>query len=512
LISSELMDHKEIYVGTGVFGFDFVMSPEDLKKAADAEIVSLSGEAKEKKESPSASSSVELDKEETTADVLKDSRLEKNNFISIADALRQGTGTVSVRGWVYRIRMSNKFVFIVLRDESDILQCVVKEEVSKKLFDEASKLTNESSVMLVGELKKDERAPTGYELQVSDMEIVQVAEPFPITKDFSPEYLLDKRHLWIRSRKMNAIFKIRHTVVGAIHEFFRGRGYYEFDAPVFQPNACEGGSTLFEVKYFNDKVYLSQSWQLYAEAAIFSLGKIYNMGPTFRSEKSKTSRHLAEFWMAEMEGAWMKLEDAVQVGKDEIRFIVQQVLKHNQKELKILERDVDKLKVYAEKDYPTVTYTEVLRTLKEKAGMDVEWGKDLRTVEEEEFMKFYDTPVAVIDYPKEIMAFYKQRRLPKPEEAPADVALCFDMLAPEGYGEIIGGSQRDTSIKELKKYLALQGEKPDHYDWYLDLRKYGSVPHSGYGMGVERVVSWMCGLDNIKDAIPFPRTMLRKTP
>ncbi|MEM3374825.1 MAG: asparagine--tRNA ligase [Candidatus Woesearchaeota archaeon] len=435
------------------------------------------------------------------------------NYISIESALKQGNGFVNLRGWVYRERKHSDVVFIVLRDESDIIQCVIrKSDVSSDLFENAQKLTIESSVKFSGELKKEPRAPTGYELIVKEMEIVQIAEPFPITKDFSPEFLLDNRHLWIRSRKMNAIFKIRHTVVGAIHEFFRSKGYYEFEAPIFQPNACEGGSTLFEVKYFNDKVYLSQSWQLYAEAGIFSLGKIYNMGPTFRSEKSKTSRHLAEFWMAEMEAAWMHLDECSQVAKDEVRFIVKKVLENNKKELEILGRDLNKLKVYAEKEYPTITYTQALKLLKEKQNMEVEWGKDLRTIEEEKLMELFDTPVVVIDYPKEIMAFYKKRRLPKPEEAPEDVALCFDMLAPEGYGEIIGGSERDTDINELQKYLKLQGENPEHYEWYLDLRRYGSVPHSGYGLGVERVVSWLCGLDNIKDAIPFPRTMLRKTP
>jgi len=432
--------------------------------------------------------------------------------MSIQEAIDKGKGKVDLRGWVYRVRNSNKFIFIVLRDHSNIIQCVVKQEETPELYDEAVKLTIESSVKLSGEIKKDERAPTGYEVSVDSLEITQVAEPFPITKDFSPEYLLDNRHLWIRSRKMNAILKIRHTIVGAIHEFFRSKGYYEFDAPVFQPNACEGGSTLFEVKYFKDKVYLSQSWQLYAEAGIFSLGKIYNMGPTFRSEKSKTSRHLAEFWMAEMEAAWMELDEMVQVGKDELKFIVKKVLENNKKELEVLERDISKLTPTVEKELPTITYTDVIKLLKEKKGMDVEWGKDLRTIEEEKVMELFDTPVAVIDYPKEIMAFYKKRRLPKPKDAPGDVALCVDFLAPEGYGEIIGGSERDTDIKELMKYLKAEGEDPKMYDWYLDLRRYGSVPHSGFGLGVERVVRWICGIENIKDAIPFPRTMLRKTP
>ena len=436
----------------------------------------------------------------------------EKNYITVQEAIDKGQGQVDLRGWVYRIRNSNKFVFIVMRDESEIIQCVVKKEETPELYEDAIKLTMESSLKLSGVIKKDERAPTGFEVSVNELNIVQIAEPYPITKDFSPEYLLDNRHLWIRSRKMNAIFKIRHTIVGAIHEFFRSRGYYEYEAPIFQPNACEGGSTLFEVKYFDDKVYLSQSWQLYAEAGIFSLGKIYNMSPTFRSEKSKTSRHLAEFWMAEMEAAWMELEEMVQVGKDELRFIVKKVLENNKKELEILERDVSKLMPSVEKEYPTITYTEALKLLKEKCGMDVKWGKDLRTIEEEKLMTLFDTPVAVIDYPKEIMAFYKQRRVPKPKDTPGDVALCVDILAPEGYGEIVGGSQRDADINELKKYLKIQGEKPEHYDWYLDLRKYGSVTHSGYGLGVERVVRWICGLENIKDAIPFPRTMARKSP
>ncbi|MBT4352112.1 asparagine--tRNA ligase [archaeon] len=443
--------------------------------------------------------------------------MENQDFISIQEAMDKDSGEVSIRGWVYRERKSNKFVFIVLRDSSNIIQCVIKKgSVTDEIFEEASKLLMESSVKFYGEIKKDERAPTGYELFVKDMEIVQIAEPFPITKDQSPEFLLDQRHLWLRFRKMTAMLKIRHTVIGAIHEFFRSNGYYEFEAPIFQPNACEGGSTLFEVKYFQDKVYLAQTWQLYAEAGIFSLEKIYNVSPTFRSEKSKTSRHLAEFWMAEMEAAWMNLEQCSEVGKDEIKFIFEKVLKENKKDLEILGRDITKLMPMVEKEYPTITYTEALKILKEKSGMDVEWGKDLRTIEEEKLMEHFDTPVVVVDYPKEIMAFYKMEKKLRPGvdkiDAPGPVALCFDMLAPEGYGEIIGGSQRDTDIEELMKYIKKEGEDPKNYDWYLDLRRFGSVPHSGYGLGVERVVRWICGFENIKDAIPFPRTMLRKSP
>ncbi|MBN2423212.1 asparagine--tRNA ligase [Candidatus Woesearchaeota archaeon] len=443
--------------------------------------------------------------------------MKKNKFISISEAMNQGSGEVSIRGWVYRERKSNKFAFIVVRDSSDIIQCVFsKADLPEKVWEDAKMLSIESSLKLTGDIKKEPRAPSGYELLVKDLEVVQFAEPFPITKDFSPEFLLDKRHLWIRSRKLTSVFKIKHTVIGAIHKFFRDKGYYEFPPPIFQPMMCEGGSTLFQVKYFNDITYLSQSWQLYAEAMIFALEKVYDVSPTFRAEKSKTSRHLSEFWMAEMEAAWMDLDEVVQAGKDEVKFIVQEVIKNNKNELEILKRDISQLRPAAEKEYPTITYTKALKILEEKENMKVHWGKDLRTIEEERLMEHFDTPVAIIEYPKEVMAFYKMEKKLRPgikkTDAPGPVALCFDMLAPSGYGEIIGGSQRDTDINELIKYLKKENEDPKKYDWYLDLRRYGSVPHSGYGLGVERIVAWICGLDNIKDAIAFPRTMLRKSP
>ncbi|MBA7527631.1 Asparagine--tRNA ligase [subsurface metagenome] len=433
--------------------------------------------------------------------------MKESKYTTIDEALKKDLTNVYLRGWVYRQRASNKFVFIVLRDESDIIQCVISKSKNAELFEKAEKLTIESSIKISGELKEDERAPTGFEVSVSDMEVIQIAEPFPITEHQSPELLYDNRHLWLRSRKLNAVLKIRHTVVGAIHDFFRGRGYYEFDAPIFQPSQSEGGSTLFEVKYFEDIMYLSQTWQLYAEAGIFSLGKIYNMGPTFRAEKSKTSRHLAEFWMAEMEAAWMTLEEATEVAKDEIRFIVKEVLKHNKKELEMLKRDIKLLEHYAKAEYPTIKYAEALDILNNKYQMDVPWGKDLRTLEEAKIAEHFKVPVVVTHYPTEIMGFYK----PPSEDNPKE-ALCFDMLAPEGYCEIIGGSERSLLVDDMKKRLKADGENPEIYDWYFALRRYGSVPHSGYGLGVERVVQWMCGLDNIKDAIPFPRTMLRKSP
>ena len=415
---------------------------------------------------------------------------------------------IDLRGWIYRTRSSGNIVFMVIRDVTGIIQATIKKgNLPDNEFEDAKKALVESSLELKGIVKEDKRAPGGYELKVTKINILNFAEPFPIVKDQSPEFLLDQRHLWIRSQKLTSIFKIRSTVVGAIHKFFRNLGYYEFDAPVLQPNQCEGGSTLFEVKYYGNKTYLSQSWQLYAEAAIFSLDKIYNMGPTFRAEKSKTSRHLSEFWMAEMEAAWLDLHDITEIAKDEIRFILKEVLNNHKHELEILGQDIKKLEYIAKSDFPTITYTEALKILKGKSKMDILWGKDLRTIEEDELMKHFDTPVVVTNYPIEIMAFYKPKDIKDPK-----TALCFDMIATEGYGEIIGGSQRSIDIQEMTKRLKDMGENVDNYQWYFDLRRYGSVIHSGYGLGVERVVAWICGIDNIKDAIPFPRTILRYRP
>jgi len=413
---------------------------------------------------------------------------------------------INIRGWIYRTRSSGNIVFMVIRDSSGILQATIKKgNLPNNQFNDAKKALIESSLELEGIIKEDKRAPGGYELQVSDLNIINFAEPFPIVKDQSPEFLLDQRHLWIRSQHLNSILKVRSTIVGAIHKFFREKGYYEFDAPILQPNQCEGGSTLFEVKYYNNKTYLSQSWQLYAEAAIFSLEKIYNMGPTFRAERSKTSRHLSEFWMAEMEVAWANLKDITEIAKEEVKFIIKDVLRKNKRDLEFLKQDILKLERIANSEFPTITYTEAINILKKH--MDIEWGKDLRTLEENKLMEHFETPVVVTNYPVEIMAFYKPRD-PKDEKT----ALCFDMIAPGGYGEIVGGSQRSLDIKEMTNRLKEMGENVKNYQWYFDLRRYGSVPHSGYGLGLERVVAWICGIENIKDAIPFPRTVLRFKP
>lgn len=429
-------------------------------------------------------------------------------FLTIKEAMKKGKGKVALRGWVWRERKSNAYAFIVLRDHTDVIQCVIeKDKVSEKVWEDTKKLTIESSIELEGAIKEDKRAPTGYEVHVDKLNVVQFAERFPIVKDQSPEFLLDNRHLWIRSKKMVAVMKIRSTVLGAIHKFFRDKGYIEFTPPILQPTQSEGGSTLFKVKYYDDTTYLSQTWQFYAEAAVYALGKVYDVAPTFRAEKSKTSRHLSEFWMAEMEAAWMKLEECSEIAKEEIKFIIKEVLKSNKAELKILERDIKLLEHYAKAKYPTVTYDEALKILKDKYKMKIPWGKDLRTVEEEKITAHFGVPVVVTHYPTETMAFYKP-----PEPDNPKVARCFDMLAPEGYVEIIGGSERSLDIDYMKKRLKDMGEDPKNYEWYFDLRRFGSVPHSGYGVGVERVIAWICGLDNIKDAIPFPRTMLRKSP
>ncbi|MDP1694503.1 MAG: asparagine--tRNA ligase [Candidatus Woesearchaeota archaeon] len=428
-------------------------------------------------------------------------------FISIQEALTKGKGTVAIRGWIYRERGSNEFKFIVVRDSSNIIQCVFKKEkFSPEDWDELDKLTVESSMTVEGILKEDKRAPTGYELQAEKFTVVQRAEPFPITKDQSAEFLLDVRHLSIRSRRLAAVMKIRHTVMKAFRAYFMSQKFLEMAPPIFTPNACEGGSTLFEVKYYKEKMYLTQSWQLYAEAAVFALERIFCISPCFRAEKSKTSRHLSEFWMAEMEATWIGLPELLTFAEDCVSHVVQTVLQENAEELKILERDVEKLKKIKAPFYRK-TYAEVLKILEEKEGLKIPFGKDLRTIEEDLVMKHFDKPLMVTNYPKEIMAFYKKRDPKQP-----DTCLCFDMLAPEGYGEIIGGSERDTDVKELEKALKKEGEKIENYQWYLDTRRYGSVQHGGFGMGVERVVSWICGLDNIKDAIPFPRTMIRFKP
>jgi asparaginyl-tRNA synthetase len=425
------------------------------------------------------------------------------NFISIEEALKKKSGKVAVRGWIYRIRKMKDKIFIVMRDSSEIVQCVAK---TPKLVKEADELLMESSLELEGTLNKDKRAPNGYELIISKMNVIHKADDFPIGKDQSPEFLLDNRHLFIRSRKMSSIMKIRSTVFGAIHEYFRGKKFYEFQSPIMIPGGAEEGPTMFEVKYFDRQMFLAQTWQLYAEAAMFGLEKLYCIAPSFRAERSKTSRHLTEYWHAEMEAAWINLDELMDYAEEMIKFVLKKVIKENKKELELLGRDVKKLEPSLKKKFPRITYDQALKKL-EKKGMKVKWGKDLRTQEEEKLMEAYDRVVFVTHYPKDAMAFYK----PKDPKNPK-VAMCFDALGPEGVGELIGGSERDVSITEIVKSLEKIGEKVSDYHYYIDTRKYGSVPHAGFGMGTERLIRWICGLDSVKDAIGFPRTMQRTNP
>ncbi|MCK4327650.1 MAG: asparagine--tRNA ligase [Candidatus Diapherotrites archaeon] len=405
---------------------------------------------------------------------------------------------IALRGWVYRHRAGKGVVFIVLRDSTGTVQCTAKG----KEYEKAEPLLIESAITIEGTVKKDERAPGGYEVQVDKLGIVHAAERFPITKDQSKEFLRDVRHLWVRSQPMAATLKIRSTVFGAIDDFFRDRGYYEFQSPIFTMTAAEGGSTLFEVDYFGKKAFLAQTWQLYAEAAIFGLEKIYTIAPSFRAEKSSTSRHLTEFWHAEVETAWQDFDALQKQGEELVSFIVQRVLEGHRAELEILGVDIKALEK-VKPPFPRLTYKEALEKL-EKHGMKVPYGKDLRTKEEKKLCAMYGKPVIVTHYPKEVKAFYMK-------EAPGDTVLGFDMLVPH-VGEIIGGSERETSIEELEKRLAKEGETFEDYGFYMDTRKYGSVPHSGLGLGIDRVVQWICGLDSIHEAIGFPRTMDRISP
>ena len=425
---------------------------------------------------------------------------------TIQDVLDEGSGEVSLKGWIYRIRDTKNIVFIVLRDTTNILQCVVKKDnVDDETFEKASDQQIEASIKVKGELEADERAPTGYELKVSDLEVVGESHNFPIQDDQSKELLLDKRHLWLRSRKMNAVLKIRSTVFEAIHEYFRDNDFYEFHAPIFQSTQSEGGSEIFSVDYFDDEVFLAQTWQLPAEAGIFSLEKIYTIAPSFRAENSKTSRHLTEYWHAEMEQAWANFDDIIEHGERLLKHIVTKVLENNTDELEILERDPDKLKPTIENEFEQITYTEAIDIIKE--DMDVEWGEDLGIEEERHLTNNYNTPLIVTNYPKEVKAFYMKIN----PDNPKTVFGC-DFLAPEGYGEIIGGSQREEDIEEIKERLEEDGEDPEEYQYYLDTRRYGSVPHGGFGMGVERVIRWITDQHDIKDTIPFPRTPRRHYP
>ncbi|MDE3059263.1 MAG: asparagine--tRNA ligase [Bacteroidota bacterium] len=414
----------------------------------------------------------------------------------------------TISGWLYNKRSSGKIRFLILRDGTGVLQgVIVKQNVSEKVFNAFDTLTQESSLRISGTVRKDDRAPGGYEMDVKDVEIIALANDYPITpKEHGVEFLMDRRHLWLRSQRQHAILRVRHEIIRSIREFFDGRGFLLMDAPIFTPAACEGTSTLFETEYFDlGKAYLTQSGQLYGEAGAMAFGKVYVFGPTFRAEKSKTRRHLTEFWMVEPEVAFNDLNDDMDLAEEFLEHIVGKVLKNRAAELKTLERNTKFLE-NVKKPLPRITYDEAVEILRKK-GTSFERGNDFGGTDETVISEEFDRPVMVHRYPAKVKAFYMKRD-PKNE----DLALAVDVLAPEGHGEIIGGSQREDDYDVLLKRLHEHNLPESAFDWYLDLRRFGSVPHSGFGLGVERTVSWICGLDHVRETIPFPRMIYRLTP
>ena len=415
---------------------------------------------------------------------------------------------ITIQGWVYNKRSSGKIKFLVLRDGSGYLQCVYfKGNVTPEVFEEADKIGQESSIEVTGLVKEEPRAPGGYEMDAKDLKIISAAHEYPITpKEHGVEFLMDNRHLWLRSSRQVAILKIRHRIVKAIRDFFDNKGFTLMDPPILTPSACEGTSTLFETPYFDlGKAYLTQSGQLYEEAGAMALGKVYSFGPTFRAEKSKTRRHLTEFWMCEPEVAFADLNDDMDLAEEFLEYIVQSVLKDREEELKILERDTTMLK-NVKRPLPRISYDEAVEILK-KNGVEFEYGNDLGGGDETIISNQFDRPVMVHRYPAEVKAFYMKRD-PDNEK----FALAVDVLAPEGYGEIIGGSQREDNLDYLLERIKQHDLPQEAFEWYLDLRRFGSVPHSGFGLGLERTVSWICGLEHVRESIPFPRLIYRNTP
>ncbi len=429
------------------------------------------------------------------------------NKIRVKDVGGHVGQEITLKGWLYNKRSSGKLHFLQLRDGSGIIQCVVfKGEVTPEVFELADKITQESSIEVTGTVREDKRSPLGFELGVKDIKVLQMAKDYPISpKEHGTAFLMDNRHLWLRSSRQVAILKIRDEIIFSIREYFKNNGFVLVDSPILTPAACEGTSTLFETDYFGQKALLSQSGQLYGEASAMALGKIYCFGPTFRAEKSKTRRHLTEFWMVEPEVAFNDLDDNMDLAEDFICYIVEKVLKNCRAELEVLGRDISKLE-NIKKPFPRISYTEAIEILN-KNGNPTEWGGDIGGDEETIISKSFDRPVMIHRYPAAIKAFYMKRD-PKDEK----LALAVDVIGPEGYGEIIGGSQREEDYDVLVKRIHEQGLDESAFDWYLDLRKYGSVPHSGFGMGIERAVAWICGLPHVRETIPFPRLMDRLKP
>jgi asparaginyl-tRNA synthetase len=419
--------------------------------------------------------------------------------------------SVVLRGWLYNLRKSGKILFPIFRDGTGVMQgVVVKASVAEEVFDRVKDLTQESSVMVTGAVRAEPRAPGGYELDVSHVEVLQKipeSDGYPITpKEHGIEFLMDRRHLWLRSSRQHAILRVRHEVVRAVRDYFDDHGFTLVDTPILTPAACEGTTTLFEVPYFEDeKAYLTQSGQLYNEATAMAFGKVYCFGPTFRAERSKTRRHLTEFWMVEPEMAYATIDDVMALAEDFISYIVQRVLKERAAELKTLERDTSKL-ASVKPPFPRISYDEAVERLKKK-GSEIQWGGDFGGADETLISEDFDRPLMVHRYPTAVKAFYMQPDPQRPE-----VALGADVLAPEGYGEVIGGGQRIHDLDLLLRRIEEHKLPKEAFDWYLDLRKYGSVPHAGFGMGIERCVGWLCGLEHVRETIAFPRMLYRLRP
>ena len=414
---------------------------------------------------------------------------------------------VELRGWLYNKRSSGRLHFLQVRDGTGLIQCVLfKGDVGVEVFERAGNLPQESAIIVRGGVRQDERSPLGYELGVSSIEAVSAAAEYPISpKEHGVSFLMENRHLWLRSSRPHATLIIRSYVIQACRDFMAREGFILIDAPILTPAACEGTTTLFETDFFGDTAFLTQSGQLYMEAAAMAFGKVYCLGPTFRAEKSKTRRHLSEFWMMEPEIAYCDLEGNMQVAEDLICFVVQRVLEQGGDELAVLERDLAPLEAVS-KPFPRMTYDEAVVTLRSN-GSDIEWGADLGGDDESVLSEQFTSPVLVHRYPAGVKAFYMKR---DPEND--KLALCVDMLAPEGYGEIIGGGQREEDLRTLEGRIEEHGLPRKAFEWYLDLRRYGSVPHSGFGMGIERVVGWLCGIRHVRETIPFPRMLQRLYP
>ena len=430
-------------------------------------------------------------------------------MITYIENLAQHQGeTVTLRGWLHKRRSSGKIHFLTVRDGSGFIQAVMsKSVVGDEAFERADHLGQESSIILKGSVRADQRAPGGYELDVSNLEVVGESHDYPITpKEHGVDYLLDRRHLWIRTQRQQATLRIRHTVVNAIRDFLNNHGFTLADTPIFTPASCEGTTTLFPVQYFEDTTaYLTQSGQLYNEANIMALGRVYCFGPTFRAEKSKTRRHLTEFWMVEPEMAFATLDDAMALAEELVTSVVSRVLETKLQELTILERDTTALSKVS-LPFPRITYDEAIEILIEQ-GQATTWGDDFGGTDETILAKQYDRPVIIHRYPASVKAFYMKADPEQPK-----LSLSMDVLAPEGYGEIIGGGQRLDDYDELLSQLHKHKLPEEAFKWYLDLRRYGTVPHSGFGMGIERVVAWLCGLDHLREAIPYPRMLYRMYP